>query len=204
MIKAAIRCSWIFCYALLSQAQPTISFTFDDGVTQDMPGYTFEEWNSMLLSHLASAQVKPVFSATGFNKLNNKGKSLLQSWNANGHRIANHTFAHPNYNSKEVTFEIFAKDFLKNDSIISQFENYIRLFRFPYLKEGNTKEKVELLRALLKRYNYKNGHVTIDASDWYIDSRLRVEVLKFEVLRSPFGGLKSLYAAGASRGATLG
>src|SRR5688500_12675054 len=84
MIKAAILCSWIFCHALLSQAQPTISFTFDDGVTQDMPGYTFEEWNSMLLSHLDRAQVKAVFFATGFNKLNNKGKSLLQSWNTNG------------------------------------------------------------------------------------------------------------------------
>src|SRR5688572_2849266 len=140
MIKAALFCSWSFCYALLSQAQPTISFTFDDGVTQDMPGYTFEEWNSMLLNHLDRAQVKAVFFATGVNKLNNKGQSLLQSWNDNGHRIANHTFSHLNYNSKEVTFEIFAKDFLKNDSIIRQFENYIRLFRFPYLKEGNTKE----------------------------------------------------------------
>jgi peptidoglycan/xylan/chitin deacetylase (PgdA/CDA1 family) len=158
---------------LSSRAQPTVSFTFDDGITQDMPGYTFDEWNSMLLSHLDSAHVKAILFATGSNKLDNKGKSLLESWNARGHRIANHTFSHPNYNSKKVTFEIFAKDFLKNDSIIRQFENYIPLFRFPYLKEGDTEEKVEMFRALLKKNNYKNGYVTIDASDWYIDSRLR-------------------------------
>jgi hypothetical protein len=41
------------------------------------------------------------------------------------------------------------------------------------LKEGDTAEKVEMFRALLKKNNYKNGYVTIDASDWYIDSRLR-------------------------------
>ncbi|MGD1889314.1 MAG: hypothetical protein ACFB15_01730 [Cyclobacteriaceae bacterium] len=35
--------------------QPTISFTFDDGVTADYPGYPFEVWNSMLLDKLDSA-----------------------------------------------------------------------------------------------------------------------------------------------------
>lgn len=173
MIKAAILCSWILYCTLSVEAQPTISFTFDDGLIDDMPGYTFQEWNSMLLSHLDRAEVKAVFFVTGLNKLSAKGKSLLESWNSSDHRIANHTFSHLNYNSKSVTFEIFAKDFIKNDSIIGRFENYIRLFRFPYLKEGDTKEKVELFRALLKKNNYKNGYVTIDASDWYIDSRLR-------------------------------
>lgn len=50
------------------------------------------------------------------------------------------------------------------------------MFRFPYLKEGDTKEKVESFRALMKEHHYKNGHVTIDASDWYIDSRLRARL----------------------------
>ena len=47
------------------------------------------------------------------------------------------------------------------------------MFRFPYLKEGNTPEKVNQFRQLLKDHNYLNGHVTIDASDWYIESRMK-------------------------------
>jgi peptidoglycan-N-acetylglucosamine deacetylase len=46
------------------------------------------------------------------------------------------------------------------------------IFRFPYLKEGNTKEKRDEFRQFLKEKEYRNGYVTIDASDWYINSRL--------------------------------
>jgi peptidoglycan-N-acetylglucosamine deacetylase len=153
--------------------QSTVSFTFDDGVTTDMAGYPFDKWNAMLLEHLDSAGVKVVFFVTGANKRDEKGKSLLKSWNDHGHKIGNHTFTHPNYNSKEISFERYKREFLRTDSVIKGYDNYIRLFRFPYLKEGDTKKKVDLFRALMKEHSYKNGHVTIDASDWYIDSRLR-------------------------------
>jgi kynurenine formamidase len=46
------------------------------------------------------------------------------------------------------------------------------LFRFPYLKEGASKTKVDSIRNVLIDNNYKNGYVTIDASDWYINQRL--------------------------------
>jgi len=46
------------------------------------------------------------------------------------------------------------------------------LFRFPYLKEGNTQVKVNGFRKFLADNKYKNGSVTIDTSDWYIDSRM--------------------------------
>ncbi|MBK8553232.1 MAG: polysaccharide deacetylase family protein [Ignavibacteria bacterium] len=155
-----------------SFSQPAISFTFDDGITADMPGYSFEQWNNLLLGHLDDAGIKSVFFVTGSNKTDEKGMSLLKSWNDEGHKIANHTYSHKNYNNEKVTFEIFKVEFLRDDSIIREFENFIPLFRFPYLKEGNTKEKVDLFRSFLKEQNYKNGYVTIDASDWYVNSRL--------------------------------
>lgn len=160
-------------FALRTNAQPTISFTFDDGITNDLPGYTLEVWNEMLLDHLDEAGVKSILFSTGNNKADRKGQFLLSSWNDRGHRIGNHTFSHLNYNSKQVTFEQFKEDFLKNDSLIRTYSNYISLFRFPYLKEGDTREKIDSFRMLMKTYNYQNGHVTIDASDWYVESRLR-------------------------------
>lgn len=152
--------------------RPSISFTFDDGNTSDMPGYPFETWNALLLQHLQKEQVKAVFFVTGNNKTDVKGRFLLESWNTAGHRIANHTYSHPSYNSSKISFETFRDEFLKTDSIIRTYSQYIRLFRFPYLKEGNTIEKITRFRVLLDATGYRNGHVTIDASDWAIDSRL--------------------------------
>jgi hypothetical protein len=41
------------------------------------------------------------------------------------------------------------------------------------LKEGNTADKRDRMREFLAANGYRNGHVTIDASDWYYDNRLR-------------------------------
>jgi peptidoglycan/xylan/chitin deacetylase (PgdA/CDA1 family) len=153
-------------------SSPTISFTFDDGITSDLAGFKFEEWNDMILSHLENENIKAVFYVTGKNKLNNKGQFLLNSWNDKGHNIANHTFTHPNFNSKKNNVQLFKNELIKTDSIISKLSNRVKLFRFPYLKEGAGKAKVDSIRNVLRNNNYKNGYVTIDASDWYINQRL--------------------------------
>ena len=159
--------------SIQANTKPQISFTFDDGITTDMPGYDFKTWNSMLLQHLEKEQVKAVFFVTGSNKTDEKGRFLLESWNAAGHRIGNHTYSHPSYNSSKITYQDFEREFLKTDSIVRQYSRYIKLFRFPYLKEGNTPEKIAQFRSLLQTQGYHNGYVTIDASDWAIDGRLR-------------------------------
>jgi hypothetical protein len=175
-IVLIIVCIATFACAL--RAQPTISFTFDDGVTNDMPGAPFKQWNRSILGHLDNAGIKAIFFVTGINKSDEKGRFLLASWNAKGHKIGNHTFSHLNYNSKSVTFEKFSAEFLRTDSIINSLSNYIRMFRFPYLKEGDTREKIDRFRAFLMAHGYKNGFVTVDASDWYVDSRLRKRLIE--------------------------
>ncbi|MCG8701662.1 MAG: polysaccharide deacetylase family protein [Bacteroidales bacterium] len=157
---------WLF-------AQPTISFTFDDGVTRNHGGYKFEDWNSMLLNNLDEAKIKAVFFVTTNNKSSSKGQYLLQEWDSRGHKIANHTHSHPNFSLKKNSAAKFKQELLKADSVICNYSNYTKLFRFPYLKEGENKAKVDSIRYILKEQEYKNGYVTIDASDWYIDSRLR-------------------------------
>ena len=158
-----------FTYPLLGQ--PSVSFTFDDGSIADRPGYDFKTWNALLLKNLADADVKAVFLVTGNNKQNKKGLHLLKTWDDAGHLIGNHTFTHPNYNG-EISFEKFSEEILKNDAFIKGYPGYAKLFRFPYLKEGNSKAKVDSIRKFLKDHHYRNAHVTIDASDWYVDSRL--------------------------------
>lgn len=172
-------------------AQPSISFTFDDGITTNMPGYQFEIWNKMILDHLDDAGVKAIFFVKGSNKTEAKGQFLLNSWNDRGQKIANHTFSHPDYSDKDETFEKFRNELLRNDSIINKLSNYIKLFRFPYLKEGDTREKVDQFRTFMKEQGYRNGSVTIDASDWYINGRL-LERLK-ENPKADIEGYRAFY-----------
>ena len=164
--------------------KPKVSFTFDDGITRDIAAYKFEDWNNMILSSLKKEGLTAAFFVTGRNKLDEKGKYLLESWSKDGHLIANHTYTHPNFNSEKVSVEDFEKELLRTDKVIAGYDTYTKLFRFPYLKEGNTEEKISGFRNILNKHGYKNGHVTIDASDWYIDGEL-VKCIKREGKDNP-------------------
>jgi peptidoglycan-N-acetylglucosamine deacetylase len=163
---------FIFLFLIFSSsvvAQPVISFTFDDGNTSDFPGYRWDDWNEKLLNTFDAHNLKVALFFTGGDNSQAR-KEILESWNSKGHMICNHTLSHQNFN--KTSFEAFSYDFLRNDSIIKGYSNYTRLFRFPFLKEGDTKEKIEAFRKVLSDNGYRNGHVTIDASDWYVHSRL--------------------------------
>lgn len=157
---------------IVAVGQPKLSFTFDDGSTSNYAGYQNHEWNAMILNHLDAAQVKAMFFVTGNNKTDSAGKVLLKSWDNSGHFIANHTFSHPNFNNPRIGAHYFENQLLKTDSIIRDLEHYTKFFRFPYLKEGGDTVKVQQIRQILRKHGYRNGYVTIDASDWYVNSRL--------------------------------
>ena len=163
----------ILLACLTSAAQPTISFTFDDGSTSNRANLKFEEWNNMILNTLDSAGVNATFFVKTKGMESEAGKYLLKSWDSRGHKIANHTHTHPYFNSEDVNAEDFRRELLKADELIKNYNNYVKFFRFPYLKEGNSRSKIDSIRQILKDNGYRNGYVTIDASDWYIDSRLR-------------------------------
>jgi len=174
----AILCGLLLSFSQAKDTQatkrqrPKISFSFDDGSTSDIGAYKLETWNEMLLANLKKHHLKAILFSMGKNKNTEKGKYVLSSWDNAGHLIANHTMNHPNFNSKKISLNDFELELLRNDSIIKTYKNYFPYFRFPYLKEGDTKDKIDGFRDFLKQKNYKIGHVSIDASDWYIESRL--------------------------------
>ena len=132
---------------------------------------TAEKRNQAILSALRAHSVKAAIFACGANIDSARGQRLLKQWNDAGHIIANHTYSHRNYADSE--FRQYSADILRCEAIIKGYPQFRRLFRFPYLKEGNTVEQRDRMRAFLAEHGYKNGAVTIDASDWYIDDRLR-------------------------------
>lgn len=175
------------------ESRPVVSFTFDDGITSDIADFKFEEWNKMILSHLEKENLKAIFFVTGSNKLDEKGQFLLKSWNDKGHQLANHSFKHSNFNSEKNTSHLFESELLRTDTIISKFSNRVKLFRFPYLKEGQNPSKVDSIRNVLSKNNYLNGYVTIDASDWYINQRLIERIRKVGVEKTEMEKFKDFY-----------
>ena len=152
--------------------KPCISFSFDDGNPNDILSYKGDEWNAMILSQLEKQNIKAVWFVAAKNLNNDKGKKLLQNWDKAGHLIANHTYTHPNYNDSTISCNNFINEIKQCDSLIRGYNNYQKIFRFPYLKTGNNTAKRDSLRFFLKQNSYKQGWVTIDASDWYVNSRL--------------------------------
>ncbi|AXT58177.1 polysaccharide deacetylase [Aquimarina sp. AD1] len=175
------------------QSKPLVSFTFDDGNTSDIANFKFEEWNKMILTHLEEKNLKAIFFVTGKNKSSKKGQFLLKSWNDNGHKIANHSYSHPNFNSEKNDSHLFENELKKTDVIISKLSNHIKLFRFPYLKEGQNQTKVDSIRNILSKHNYSNGYVTIDASDWYVDQRLIKRIKQVGLEKADIDRFKDFY-----------
>ena len=152
-------------------APPQVAITMDDFNLHGADDQTAEKRNQAILSAFRAHSIKAAIFVCGTLIDSAFGQRLLKQWNDDGHIIANHTYSHRNYAHSEFT--AYTADILRCEAIIKDYRQFRRLFRFPYLKEGNTAEQRDRIRAFLTDHGYKNGAVTIDASDWYIDDRLR-------------------------------
>lgn len=152
---------------------PQVAITMDDFRWADAPKLNAEARNMAILTALLEhGNLKAALFVKGKNVDNERGRRLLRDWDAAGHTIANHSYSHLEYNSPNVTFDAYSQDILRGEAVLKDAKNFKKLYRFPYLKEGDSAEKRDRLRAFLREHGYRNGHVTIDASDWYVDGRL--------------------------------
>ncbi len=106
------------------------------------------------------------------------GAALLHRWEQAGHVLANHSYSHLYFHSSKITTEAFLADLEKGEALVRPYKSFRKVFRYPFLKEGNTQEKRDAVRAYLHQHGYRVGHVTVDASDWYVDERLSKRLAK--------------------------
>ncbi len=163
----------------VAKRSPEISITIDDFNWNKSVRLSPDERNRAILQALRShGDLKAALFVACKNADSDKGKELLREWDRAGHLIANHSFSHKEFNSSKITAEVFTADIAGCDDIIKTYPHFQRLFRFPYLKEGDTAAKRDAVRAFLEQHGYRNGHVTIDASDWAIEVRLSARLNK--------------------------
>lgn len=147
-----------------------ISITIDDFSIHDGPKGSIEERDELLLKALAKHKLQAALFVRCKSLEDPRIAKRLKLWDQAGHIIANHTYSHDNYHKTD--FKTFSRDILHCDRQLRPYTHYKKLFRFPMLKGGDTPAKHEQIQNFLKAQGYKNGYVTIDASDWYISDRL--------------------------------
>lgn len=155
-----------------------VSITLDDFDITDSFYFNAHERNKKILNTLDKHSIKAALFVAGKNIDNISGQKLLNEWDRHGHQISNHTYSHLSYSADNVTFKLFAEDILKSELLLKNQKKFEKFLRFPYLHEGNSKFKIKQMRNFLERQHYRNGAVTIDASDWYIDLRLKERLHK--------------------------
>lgn len=150
----------------------SVSITIDDFNIHEDTTVDARHRNQKILSALKKHKVKSALFVVGKYIQDSTDEALLLEWQKNGHLIGNHTLNHKPYNSK-MSFDDEKSEILKCEDILKKNSGFEKYFRFPMLSEGDTPEKRDQLRSWLTIQGYKIASVTIDASDWYIDQRLR-------------------------------
>lgn len=183
-----IKSAGLFAFALgaggttvysSDKKKPSVAITIDDFNIYDSPTMTGAARNQAILDALRRYDLQAAAFVNGKFIEKESNLALLKLWNERKHIIANHTYSHWYYPRADLTkgdLQKYTDDVLRNEKLLKQFSAYRKYFRFPFLKEGNSVEQRDAMRKFLKENGYRNAHVTIDASDWYIDDRLRARL----------------------------
>jgi peptidoglycan/xylan/chitin deacetylase (PgdA/CDA1 family) len=169
MLSALALCA----AAAIAQAQ-SVAFTFDDGPRlAETPLLSPQQRNQALLDALAAHKVSAALFVTCGNGADQPaGYALAQAWGRAGHAIGNHTMTHLDLNSAKVTLAQYQQEISDCDRITATLPGYQKWFRFTFLREGNTPEKRDGMRAFLTQTGYRNAYVSLDTSDWRLDEKL--------------------------------
>jgi peptidoglycan/xylan/chitin deacetylase (PgdA/CDA1 family) len=103
---------------------------------------------------------------------------IYKDWLRAGYALGNHTYDHLNLD--QVTAPVFNVNIAELDALldtlspVSPLIEHRRVFRYPYLAEGNTLAKRDAVRGYLKANGYRIAEVTTDYNDWaWNDAYLR-------------------------------
>lgn len=157
-----------FALSLAPAMAREIAITFDDAPTNDTAIMTGEARTQRLIAALKAAGIEQAAFFAIPRSRTQAELARLTAYAAAGHLIANHSNTHRNL--KDLTAEEYLADIATADASLKGMQNFRAWFRFPFLSEGDTREKRDAVRSGLRAMNYAQGYVTIDNYDWYLNS----------------------------------
>jgi uncharacterized protein (TIGR02246 family) len=123
---------------------------------------------SDLLAVLAKHRVRAVGFVVWGNVRGEADEALLARWLDAGHELGNHTKGHLDLSRTAADAWIADAEAGRAglQGFLDRHGRTVRYFRFPFLREGDTPEKLDAVRAWLDRSGQRNVPVTIDDQDW--------------------------------------
>ena len=145
---------------------PGLAITIDDFNLADTPLMSGPARDEAIRKALHQHGVKAAGFVAGKYVDAERSPGVLSAWSSESHLLGNHSFSHAYYGGSDPEGEM--ADILKCEPLLAPYSGFRKLFRFPFLAEGKTAQG----RDAMRKHGYRNGHVTIDTSDWYVDQRL--------------------------------
>lgn len=176
---SAVAVGWGGGLTAIARKPPTqFSITMDDFHWRNTVKQTVLERNQSILNTFNKHSIKAAAFVIGRNIEDQEGKDLVAAWDKAGHLIGNHTYSHRNFSAAETDVRAYQQDILRAEALLKDWPRFRKYLRFPMLKEGETPAKRDDMRTFMRQNGYRNGHVTIDNSDWAIDQRLTARLKK--------------------------
>jgi uncharacterized protein (TIGR02246 family) len=121
-----------------------------------------------LLAALRAHRVRAVGLVTWANVRDESDVELLREWLRAGHELGNHSSRHLSLTVTPVDEYLADVEQARArlQALLDPLGRRVRFFRFPFLREGDTRAKLDALRAYLERSGQRNLSVTIDDQDW--------------------------------------
>lgn len=143
----------------------------------------------LLIAALREAGVKQAVFFTNPGRIGPGGinEANVRAYAKAGHVLADHTANHVIL--RKVSADAFLADIDKAESWLKHQQGYRPWFRFPQLDEGGRDAaKRDAVRAGLKARGLRNGYVTADGWDWYMEdlalgARQRKQRINYDGLR---------------------
>jgi peptidoglycan-N-acetylglucosamine deacetylase len=153
-------------------ARVEVALTVDDLPAHGplIPGVDRDAIAARLLDAFRRHRLPPVYGFVNGKKVDESPatESVLRRWLAAGNPLGNHTYSHPGLNGTNLPD--YLADLEKGEAILKRLEpadaSTWKVFRYPFLFEGDTREKREGVRRYLGEHGYAIAEVTIDADDW--------------------------------------
>lgn len=148
----------------------TIAITFDDAPRGDGAFFSGPERTRELIEALERADVDgAMIFVLGRNaEADTDGLDRLQAYATAGHSLANHSYSHTWLWQSEPA--AYLADIDRTTGLLENLPGHTPYFRFPFLDEGRTVEGRDALRQGLAERGLRNGYVTVDNYDWYMDA----------------------------------
>ncbi len=146
-----------------------IALSFDDAPCADGAFFTGAERTRRLVAGLEAAGVQGalVFATTSNLDAAPDGAARLRAYAEAGHAIGNHSHAHPWLRRSEA--DAYLADVRAANERLSAQGFAPAFFRYPFLDEGKDAAQRDAVRDGLSSLGLRNGYVTVDNYDWYLD-----------------------------------